>query len=338
MPSATGALARLASARLRERGEDVAEILAEAGARPEQVNDDAVRLEVPKQIKILELAARQLQDGLLGFHLARNFDLREIGLVYYVIALSERLSDALLNAGRYSAIANQGVRLEVRLDDRTLAIVLDYVGVDRQSDRHQIEFWLVTLVRICRQVTDSRLAPRHLRIRHRRDQASEEFRGFFGCDVEFGADRDEIIFPASVASLPIVGRDNYLNDLLRRYAEAALADRPPQCATHRSAVEGVLPQLLPHAKANASNVARKLAMSRRTLTRKLGDEGVGFAEILDETRAALAKRYLAERDLQVTEIAWLLGYREASSFTHAFKRWTGMTPRQLRSSVGQQRA
>ena len=79
-------------------------------------------------------------------------------------------------------------------------------------------------------------------------------------------------------------------------------------------------------------------MSRRTLIRKLGDEGAGFAEILDETRAALAKRYLAERDLQITEIAWLLGYQETSSFTHAFKRWTGMTPRQLRSSVAQQPA
>jgi AraC-like DNA-binding protein len=336
VPSATGAIARLASARLRELGKDVAAVLAKVGARPEQVNDDAVRLEVPKQIRILELAAEVLQDGLLGFHLARNFDLGEIGLVYYVIASSERLSDALLNGKRYCTIANQGVRLQVKLDDRTVAVALDYVDIDRQSDRHQIEFWLVTMVRICRQVTDTRLAPRHVRIRHRRDETPAEFRSFFGCDVEFGADSDEIVFPGWVASLPIVGRDNYLNDLLRRYAEAALADRPQGRAAYRSAVEGVLPQLLPHAKATVSHVAKKLAMGRRTLIRKLSDEGAGFAEILEETRAVLAKRYLAERDLQVTEIAWLLGYSEVSSFTNAFKRWTGMTPRQFRLSVGQQ--
>ena len=82
VPSATGAVARLASARLREFGKDIAAILAEVGARPEQVNDDTIRLEVPKQIRILELAAQELQDELFGFHLARNFDLREIGLVY----------------------------------------------------------------------------------------------------------------------------------------------------------------------------------------------------------------------------------------------------------------
>jgi AraC-like DNA-binding protein len=155
-------------------------------------------------------------------------------------------------------------------------------------------------------------------------------RSFFGCDVEFGAASDEIIFPASVASLPVVGSDNHLNNLLLRYAEEALADRPQKRASLRSAVERVLPQLLPHAKGNASNVAQKLAISRRTLSRKLRDEDVAFAEILEDTRVALAKRYLAERDLPVSQIAWLLGYGEVSSFTHAFKRWTGMTPRQFR--------
>jgi AraC-like DNA-binding protein len=155
-------------------------------------------------------------------------------------------------------------------------------------------------------------------------------RNFFGCDVEFGAASDEIIFASPVASLPIVGSDNYLNDLLLRYAEEALADRPPERASLRSAVERVLPQLLPHAKARASNVAKRLGISPRTLSRKLRDEHVAFAEILEETRLALAKRYLVEPDLPVSEIAWLLGYAEISSFTHAFKRWTGITPREFR--------
>ena len=169
-------------------------------------------------------------------------------------------------------------------------------------------------------MTETRLAPRHLRIRHRRDETPTEMRSFFGCDVEFGAASDEIIFAAPVASLPIVGSDNYLNDLLLRYAEEALADRPQERASLRSAVERVLPQLLPHTKARASNVAKRLGISPRTLSRKLRDEHVAFAEILEETRLALAKRYRVERDLPVSEIAWLLGYAEISSFTHAFKR------------------
>ncbi|KWV52976.1 transcriptional regulator [Bradyrhizobium macuxiense] len=301
-----------------------------AGLTAQEMDDPTTRLEVHSQIKILELAAEELGDEFLGFHLALGFDLREIGLVYYVIASSAQLADALRNCERYSKINNEGVRLHFCLD-RTATITLNYINVDRWSDRHHLEFWLVTLVRICRQVTDNQLAPRRLRVRHFRADPPAEFRTFFGTEVEFGADADEIIFSQSAASLPIVGRDPYLNKLLRRYAEEALASRPRDRATIRSNVERIVPQLLPHGRAKAPEVARELRMSPRTLSRKLGDEGVTFAKILDELRAALAKRYLSDGELPVSEIAWLLGYREVSSLTHAFGRWTGMTPRQFRS-------
>jgi AraC-like DNA-binding protein len=156
-------------------------------------------------------------------------------------------------------------------------------------------------------------------------------RTFIGVDIEFGANADEIWFPRPIALLPVVGRDEYLNELLRRYAEEALARKPRERVTVRSKAEDVLSKLLPHGKATASEVARKLAMSSRSLSRKLGEEETSFAEVLDELRAALAKRYLHDEALPISEIAWLLGYREVSSLTHAFKRWTGMTPRRFRS-------
>ena len=331
IPTATGGIARLACVRLREFGKDAGHILAEAGATAEQAYNDSIRLEVSKQIRILDLVAQELGDELLGFHLGRDFDLRDIGLVYYVIASSEQLADGIRNAERYSGIMNDGVRLHFRQDDRSAVIALDYVNLDRQSDRHQIEFLLVTVIRICRQITDTRLAPRHLRVRHHRDAMPAEFRKFFGTDVEFGAGADEIVFPAPVASLPLAKRDNYLNDLLRRYADEALAGRPRHLGRFRSAVEDTLPQLLPHGKFSTFKVAQHLGMSTRTLARKLNAEGVSFSDILDQLRLALAQRYLSERELPISEISWLLGYSEVSSFTHAFKRWTGKTPRQFRS-------
>ncbi len=331
IPSATGGIARLACARLREFGKDPGSILSQVGATPEQAYDDSIRLEVPKQIRILALAAKELRDDLLGFHLGRSFDLREIGLLYYVIASSERLADAIRNAERYSTIVDEGVRLHFRQDERTATIALDYVNVDRNSDRHQIEFWLVTVMRVCREITDTRLAPRHLRLKHSRHQTPAEFKTFFGMDVEFGADADEVVFPALVASLPVVRRDNYLNDLLLRYADEAVARLPRQHGPIHSAVEQAVPQLLPQGKHRMSEVAQQLGMSMRTLSRKLGAEGVGFADILEHLRSALAQRYLSERELPISEIAWLLGYCEVSSFTNAFKRWTGKTPSEYRS-------
>jgi AraC-like DNA-binding protein len=313
-------------------GKDPTVILSKAGLTAEEACDPVFRLEVPTQIKLLELAAEELQDEFLGFHLARSFDLREIGLVYYVIASSAQLADALRNAERYSQIMNEGVRLRFSLQDRAVTIAIDYVNVDRHAERHQIEFWLVTLVRICRQVTDTRLAPSQLKMKHFRNGTPAEFSAFFGSNVEFGADGDAISFPAPLATLPVVRRDEYLNELLRRYAEEALGQSPRARATLRSRVEEIMPKLLPHGRPVASEVARRLGLSSRTLSRKLGEEGTSFAEILDQLRAALAKRYLDDETLPVSEIAWLLGYREVSSLTHAFKRWTGMTPRVFRSS------
>src|SRR5712672_116917 len=331
IPRATGGIARLACARLDEMGKDPAVIFSKVGLTPEDARDPAVRLEVLTQIKLLELAAEELQDEWLGFHLARSFDLREIGLVYYVMASSDQLADALRNAERYSQINNEGVRLRFRLQDGTAVIALDYVNVARHADRHQIEFWLVTLVRICRQVTNGRLAPSRVRTRHFRNGTPPELKAFFGVDIEFGANADEICFPQPIALLAVVGRDEHLNELLRRYAEEALARKPRERLTVRSKVEDILSRQLPHGRVTASEVAQRLGMSLRTLSRKLGEEGTSFAEILDQLRAALAKRYLDDKTLPISEIAWLLGYREISSLTHAFKRWTGMTPRQFRS-------
>ena len=331
IPSATGGIARLACARLDEMGKDPTVILSKVGLTPEVARDPTVRLEVRTEIKLLELAAEAVQDEWLGFHLARSFDLRQIGLVYYVMASSEQLADALRNAERYCQINNEGVRLRFSMLDGSAVIALDYVNVVRHADMHLIEFWLVMLVRICRQLTNGRMSPLRLKTRHFRSGMSAEFRAFFGVDIEFNANADEIWFPRPIALLSIAGRDEYLNELLRRYAEEALARKPRESVTVRSKTEDVLSKLLPHGRATASEAARRLGMSTRTLSRNLAEEGTSFAEILEELRAALAKRYLRDETLPVSEIAWLLGYREVSSLTHAFKRWTGMTPRRFRS-------
>jgi Arabinose-binding domain of AraC transcription regulator, N-term len=94
-PSTTGTLSRLACARAGAAGVDVAPLMVKAGVRRQQVEDDSVRLTVQGQIRFVELIADALQDDLLGFRLARDCDLREIGLLYHVLNSSELLGDAL---------------------------------------------------------------------------------------------------------------------------------------------------------------------------------------------------------------------------------------------------
>ena len=84
----------------------------------------------------------------------------------------------------------------------------------------------------------------------------------------------------------------------------------------------------------ATNVARNLGMSRRTLARHLADEGLTFSDILENLRMEMARRYLDDPGLPISRIAWLLGYQETSAFTNSFKRWTGLTPTAMRRHSG----
>jgi AraC-like DNA-binding protein len=330
VPSATGGIARLACGRLRKEGKGLKPVLASAGLTIQDIEDLKCRLKAEAQIKVLELAAKELHDDYFGFRLARDFELGEIGLVYYVMASSERLVDALRNAERYCAINNEGIRLRVSTD-RTVAIGLEYLNVDRHFDRHHIEFWLVALLRICRTLTGGRLAPTLVKLKHLRAQIPSDVRAHLGCEITYAADSDEILFPAPIGSLPVVGADVHLNRLLLKYANEALGQRA-RPASIRSKVEDHLAQLLPNGKANVSEVAHRLGMSRRTFARAMSDEGTTFSTVLNNLREALAKRYLREEQLPISEIAWLLGYREVSSFTHAFTGWTGLTPREFRAA------
>ncbi|MGY4476374.1 AraC family transcriptional regulator ligand-binding domain-containing protein [Bradyrhizobium sp. USDA 3364] len=333
IPSSAGGIARLACARLRDAQVDPAPIVSAAGLAIDDVEDRKRRIDARAQVRLLELAARELQDDCFGFHLAQGFELGEIGLLYYVMASSEHLVDALQIGGRYCAINNEGVRLRSSLE-RGFAMGFEYVNLDRSSDRHHAEFWLITLVRICRALTDGRLVPKQIKLKHARRETPLDVRSFLGCEIEFAADRDEALFPSQIGALPVVGADLHLNRMLLQYADEALTSRASRRTSVRSRVEDQIAQLLPHGKANAETVARRLGMSRRTLARALSLEGDGFSDILEAFRIALARHYLEDEELPISKIAWLLGYSEVSSFTHAFVRWTGLTPRAYRSSNG----
>lgn len=329
MPSATGGIARLVYERLRISGLKPAPLLSKADLTVDQITDRNTRIKVKNQIRFLELAATALRDDLLGLHLASDYDLRKIGLFYYVLASSDVLDEALHRAARYSRITNEAISLTFR-PARDAAIALDYVGIERRSDRHQIEFWLISFVRLCRQLTNRRLIPSRVRVVHHRDRTPTEMRSLLGCEVEFGASVDEIVFPPTVRQMAIGSADCHLNELLVRYCEEALSNREPGRITLRSTVEKAMAPLLPHGKARAAEVAHKIGMSHRTLARRLAEEGLTFSEIAEQLKADLAQHYLRDGDLPISQIAWLLGYHEVSAFTHAYKRWTGMTPRQSR--------
>jgi hypothetical protein len=180
-PSAIGVLTRLACTRAKDEGVEVESLLLKSGLTRHQVDDRSTRLNVKSQIKFLELAATTLKDELLGFHLAQSVDLRLMGLLYYVMASSETLEEVLRRGARYSSIVNEGIAPKYR-EGKDVGLKLEYVGVSRHSDRHQIESSMVILVRTCRQLANRHLPAVRVSFAHRRSGDISEFTTFFGCD------------------------------------------------------------------------------------------------------------------------------------------------------------
>ena len=332
LPTATGGIARLAYGRALETGIDLRLLLKRAGLTVQQIKDSRLRLTVDRQIEFLDLVAKALRDEFLGFRLAQLPDLRELGLLYYVAASSETLGDALQRAARYSSIVNEGLSLKY-FKTKEARVIFEYVGVARHSDRHQLEFLMTLLIRICRQLTGIRVTPSSVRIKHRRSNPRRSILApYFGPNITFGARTDELVFAEKVKGLSIRSADRYLNELLVTNCEHALAHRRPDGA-FRTAVENAIVPLLPHGKVYASQIATRLGLGARTCARRLAAEGVTFSELLQKLRRDLAGQYLSDADLSISRIAWLLGYHETSAFTHAFRRWYGRTPRQMRAQV-----
>jgi AraC-like DNA-binding protein len=326
IPTAGGGIARAAYALACEGRIAIEPLLHRANLSVQQAKNPSLRVPVKDQITFLNLVAEALDDEFLGIRIGQIPDLRELGLLYYVMASSPTLGDALQRGSRYSTLQNEGVHIGYRAG-KVITITFDYFGVSRRTDRHQIECFITLLVRMCRKLSGLSLVPSRVRLMHHRSRMPSEFTKLFGTHVAFTCEADEVVYPGSMACTPCVNADPYLNALLVKYCEEALSERRTRRATWQSKVENAIAPLLPHGQARIGAIAAQLGVSRRTLARRLAAEDLTFRKVLDDLRLDLAKRYLREKDLPISEIAWLLGYRETSALNHAFKRWTGSAPK-----------
>jgi len=157
----------------------------------------------------------------------------------------------------------------------------------------------------------------------------EQYKEYLGVSIDQGSVAS-ISFAARDAARPFLMANDAMwaifePDLRRRLSEIEQGD------TYADRVKAALLELLPAGNASKDAVAQCLAVSARTLQRRLQDEGTSFQAILNSTRESLARHYLTDGSLSTAEIAFLLGYDESTSFYRAFHSWTGQTPDQVRA-------
>ena len=155
---AGGGITRAAYAFASRAHVSVGPLLKRANLSVQQIKNPRLRIPVKDQIKFLNLVADKLRDEFLGIRLAQTLNLRELGLLYYVMASSDTLGDALRRGARYSTIQNEGVQIDYR-GGKVVTVTFNYIGVARQPDRHQIEIFITILLRVCQELSGLALAP-----------------------------------------------------------------------------------------------------------------------------------------------------------------------------------
>jgi AraC-like DNA-binding protein len=333
LPSVAGFAARRALAVLRERGVAVDPLLQRAGLSAHDLDDRSQRrISSATQGSFLELAAEATDDSAFGLHLAEETDPRDAGILFYAMSGAKDISDALVLIERYFRIHNEAVRITSLQLPEGVAVETDFIGLPRHRFRQIAEFRIAVIVKALREVAGHRIDPVRVAFAHPRDSDLSEFERFYRVPVEFGrAERegmssDVLEFSIDTLAVPLVTADPKLIEAPRPFCDAAASERKTGRGTLRAAVEKEAETLLPQGKANVETVAKALALSVRTLSRRLAEEGTTFSDVVDQLRRSLALQYLKEPGLSLSEIAWLLGYEGSTSFNQAFKRWIGCSP------------
>jgi AraC-like DNA-binding protein len=326
LPSVTGFAARRAVVALRKRKVAVPPLLARVGLSKRDFVNEQHRISAVAQSKLLEYAAEALEDSAFGLHLAEQTNPREAGLLFYAASAARDVGEALTLLERYCRIVNEAVRLRLMRVPDGLVVRIDFLGLSRQDVRQNAEFGIAVLLKALREAAGRNIRPIRVAFALGRDSDLREFKRFYRCPVEFGASSDQLGFSNETLAVRLVTGDRHLLRMLRPICDEAAKTRGTAKGTLRASVETEVQRLLPSGKVSRQTIAKALALSERTLVRRLADEGMTYAEVVDQLRRSLALQYITKPGVSLSHIAWLLGYEKPTSFNHAFTRWAGHSP------------
>lgn len=318
----TSAIARA----LELRGVSARAALRAAGLNECAGNDPLQRLSADQVTALFKVCVELTGDPCFGLSVARHIHASNIHALGYALMASRTLWDFATRLERYFAIVSQSVVMRVeRGGDQVRFRYARRTSLCGETEDAFIAFML----RFMRLLYDRPLVP--LRIDLLREcptPGPEPYTREFGIMPRFAAEEGLIVFPATAMAEPLPGASPDLAQFNDRIAADCLARLNRSDVVAR--VRAAMVDRLSSGTCTRPVIARELAMSEAALQQKLAERGTNFHGLLDETRCELAIGYLQQPALTITEIAFLLGFADASNFTRAFKRWKGATPSSFR--------
>lgn len=296
-----------------------------------KVEDD--RILTQAHYDILGLVAQKVPDrAALSVRYATAIDFDKLGTLALACKAAPNVGGVLQRVARYQSLLSDSVRYH--LDARGAATFLrqNVLVGSGPGLVFSPEAGLSALFKAVDAAAAHKVTPDVVTFRHTPPRDANLFEEYFGCDVQFGAEADGILFSQASLATPNTLGDQALSEFLTKHLDAELAQiatEPPLIRTTKKEIAGVLSEGLP----KMADVARELGLSVRSFHRRLADHGATFQTLAEETRREIALSMLSDENCSLAEIAFLTGFSEQSAFNRAFKRWTQQTPANYRKTL-----
>ena len=291
--------------------------------------DPCVRLPYEKVDQLRAKAEKLCGDEAFGLRSASVYLPSQLGALGYAWQASLTLRRAFLRLERFVRVVND--KAQVHIEDRGDCMVVTLkVGVDSKCEFARDDGALALITRMCRLISGDDFRLQAVNFSHAEPKDIKPYFEFFGCQLNFDQADNQLHIPLSFADETLVGANPELAVLNDKVVTRRLARIDREDIVAR--VQATLMDLLPHGNMTDDAVADALHMSVRTMHRKLTEENNNFRTLLVEMRRDLAELYILDNSLTLTEISLLLGFSEPSSFSRAFKSWTGTAPSEARQA------
>lgn len=314
-------------------GGDIDQIFGNSGIAPAMAGSPTLKLKLSSFCRLFEESARRTGDDNFGLRFGNQFQPRDLGLWGYAAVSSPTIGAALENLVNLFGYHQESSILRLVEDDNGLTR-LEYkiLAPDIIERRQDAELSLGMFLNVLREGLSGSWVPEEVHFEHPRPENWHPHEQAFSAPVYFSQPTNALLFRPEVLDQPMPGRDLTLMTMMQTCLERIGGQKrghEPLIDQVRSLIRTKLPEGYPCLE----EISKALHLSVTTIQRELSNAGVAYKDLIEMTRRDLALVYLKQRQLPLSEIAFLLGYSELSAFSRAVRRWTGVSPRTVRAKL-----
>jgi len=283
--------------------------------------------------RLLDELAKATGDEAFGLHVGARLNAPHLGLIGQLAVTAQTLVEAIDNMRSNFFIFQSNTHFGLHQEEDLLW--LSYAISDKRIPfhRHNADMMITIFVNFLRSVLSPNWSPVEVRFQHGKPDVGPKYEKHFGCPIQFGRRINAIGINPRHLNAAMPKRDAQMHKLLKGVIDHLAAQRKIE-ADFGFIVKQHILMLMGSEPVTSRQVAQSMLLSEAQFLKFVRTKKLGFHDLVKETRFELARHYLDQPDISLTEISLLLGYSELSAFSRAFRRMSGETPQQYRQHKG----